>query len=163
MDADADPTNEIQDIVFDGVDLSISSGSTVDLSVLQDGTTDADADPNNEIQTLSINVDQLSISGGNTLTLPGVGGSGDNLGDHTATANIELGNFWLSGDGDSEGISVSNSGNVGIGASSMQGELDVAGTIFTTGGMYFSDPSAANPTSGGESVSYTHLRAHETR
>lgn len=34
-DADADPTNEIQDISLNGTDLSISSGSTVDLSTAQ--------------------------------------------------------------------------------------------------------------------------------
>ena len=37
-DADADPTNELQDISLSGTDLSITNGSTVDLSVLQDGT-----------------------------------------------------------------------------------------------------------------------------
>lgn len=34
-DADADPTNEIQDITLNGTDLSISSGSTVDLTQAQ--------------------------------------------------------------------------------------------------------------------------------
>ena len=37
-DADADPTNEIQDISLTGTDLSISGGSTVDLATIQDGT-----------------------------------------------------------------------------------------------------------------------------
>ena len=37
-DADTDASNEIQDISLTGTDLSISSGSTVDLSSLQDGT-----------------------------------------------------------------------------------------------------------------------------
>jgi hypothetical protein len=40
-------------------------------------------------------------------------GSGDNLGNHTA-ANIQLGSYWLSGDGGNEGIRVDSSGNVGI-------------------------------------------------
>ena len=35
-DADADPNNEIQDLSLVGSDLSISSGSTIDLSVLED-------------------------------------------------------------------------------------------------------------------------------
>lgn len=77
-DADADSTNEIQDISLTGTNLSISSGSTVDLSVLQDGFTDADADSTNELQTLSINNDTLSISGGNSVVLPtGPGGGAD--------------------------------------------------------------------------------------
>lgn len=36
-DSDADATNEIQDISLTGSDLSLTSGSTIDLSVLQDG------------------------------------------------------------------------------------------------------------------------------
>jgi hypothetical protein len=50
-DADADPANEIQDISLSGLDLSISSGSTVDLTAIQDGVDDADADPVNELNT----------------------------------------------------------------------------------------------------------------
>ena len=68
-DADADPSNEIQDITFDGANLSISSGTTVDLSVLQDGTMDADADPTNEIQDIVFDGVDLSISSGSTVDL----------------------------------------------------------------------------------------------
>jgi len=42
-------------------------------------------------------------------------GSGDNLGDHSATSNIKLNTFWLSGDGGDEGIYINSVGNVGIG------------------------------------------------
>ncbi len=42
-------------------------------------------------------------------------GSGDNLGDHKATQNIEMMSNYLSGDGDNEGIFVDNDGRVGIG------------------------------------------------
>src|SRR3989338_4058476 len=67
-DADADPANEIQDITLTGTNLTISDGSTIDLSVIDtqlDETAvdafvanngyitnpdDADADPANEIQ-----------------------------------------------------------------------------------------------------------------
>ncbi len=41
--------------------------------------------------------------------------AGDNLGDHSATQNIKLNNYWLSGDGNSEGISVGANGSVGVG------------------------------------------------
>ncbi len=47
----------------------------------------------------------------------GWGGAGDNLGDHIATANIQLNGNYLSGDGGSEGVYVNNSGQVGIGTS----------------------------------------------
>jgi hypothetical protein len=53
---------------------------------------------------------------------------GDNLGDHTATTNIQLNNNWLSNDGGNEGIRVDNSGNVGIGQTPGSAYLDITGT-----------------------------------
>lgn len=41
--------------------------------------------------------------------------AGDNLGNHTATQNINMNGKWLSGDGDSEGIKIDGAGNVRIG------------------------------------------------
>lgn len=61
-----------------------------------------------------------------TATLPG-----DNFGNHIATQNVQLGNYWLSGDGGSEGVFVNSSGNVGIGTNSPSQRLQVAGTIRT--------------------------------
>ncbi len=46
------------------------------------------------------------------------GAGGDNLGDHTATKNIILNGKWLSGDGDDEGMTIQNNGNVSIGTDS---------------------------------------------
>ena len=37
--------------------------------------------------------------------------SGDDLGDHIATENVQLTDFYLSNDGDNEGISLDDSGN----------------------------------------------------
>ncbi len=37
--------------------------------------------------------------------------TGDNLGSHTAGQNIEMGSYWLSADGGSEGIQIDNDGN----------------------------------------------------
>ena len=45
----------------------------------------------------------------------GGAGGADNLGDHKATANIQLSNFWLSNDGGNEGIKITNDGKVGFG------------------------------------------------
>ncbi len=45
----------------------------------------------------------------------GSGGGSDNLGNHTATQNLQLGSHWLSGDGDAEGVFVDGNGHVGIG------------------------------------------------
>ncbi|MGI6378900.1 MAG: tail fiber domain-containing protein [Patescibacteria group bacterium] len=54
---------------------------------------------------------------------------GDNMGNHTATQNIILGNYWLSGDGGSEGVFVNAAGNVGIGTSAPSDRLVVSGNI----------------------------------
>ncbi|QQG53035.1 MAG: hypothetical protein HY931_02265 [Candidatus Falkowbacteria bacterium] len=55
----------------------------------------------------------------------GTATGGDNLGDHIATQNIRLGNYWLSGDGGNEGVFVSSLGNVGIGTSSPVARLNI--------------------------------------
>lgn len=47
-------------------------------------------------------------------TLAANGGS-DNLGNHTATENVNLNGNWLSGDGSDKGLYVTAEGNVGIG------------------------------------------------
>ena len=72
-----------------------------------------------------------TVSGTDWINLP----SGDNLGNHTATQDINLaGNEiklnggWLSGDGDDEGVYVFNNGNVGINNALPTSTLDVFGT-----------------------------------
>ena len=66
-DADADSTNEIQDLSLAGSTLSLSGdGTTVDLSSLPGLGDDADADPTNEIQDLSLAGSTLSLSGDGT-------------------------------------------------------------------------------------------------
>jgi hypothetical protein len=52
---------------------------------------------------------------------------GSDLGTHTATQNLMLNNYWLSNDGDDEGIAVDDSGNVGIGISTPAANLHIAG------------------------------------
>lgn len=87
-DADADPTNEIQDISLSGSSLTITGGSTIDLSsvnpqlteaqvdayVANNGylTTEVDGSTTNELQTLSVSGDSLTLSNtGGTVALPG--------------------------------------------------------------------------------------------
>jgi len=91
-DADADPTNEIQDLNLAGTNLSITSGSTIDLSIIQDGVNDADADSTNELQTLALSNDTLSISGGNSIVLPSGGGGGADADWSIAGNNISNAN-----------------------------------------------------------------------
>jgi len=113
-DADANPTNEIQDLQLNGniltisqstvqidlskyentntdqqqlsligTELSIDNGNTVDLSAVQDGTSDADADPQNEIQQLSISNDTLYLSKGGQVKLPATSGFSGSYNDLT--------------------------------------------------------------------------------
>jgi hypothetical protein len=90
-------------------------------------TDDADADPTNELQTLSEALSQGNNAGGSdmnnldTVTATafvgdgsGLTGTGDNLGNHRATSNIQLRGNWLNNNGGNEGISISNDGKVGI-------------------------------------------------
>lgn len=73
---------------------------------------------------------------------------GDNLGNHTATANLRLGAFYLSGDGDPEGVAVDASGNVGIGVAPAH-KLHVNGNIGIAAGGYFNFGATSGTTGYG--------------
>ena len=117
-DADADPSNELQNISLSGntlilsngggsvvlpgggtddqtlslsgTSLSIEGGNAVDLSSLQDGVEDADSNPSNELQTIS--------KSGNTVTLSDGGGSfTDEVNDADANPSNELQTISKSG------------------------------------------------------------------
>ena len=66
------------------------------------------------------------ISGG---TGGGGGGSADHLGNHVMTQNLVTGTHWISADGDPEGLFITSTGNVGVGTTTANSRLDVAGTI----------------------------------
>ena len=93
-DADANPTNEIQDISLTGTDLAITSGSTVDLSVLQDGVDDADASITNEIQDISLTGTNLAITSGSTVDLSVLQ---DGVDDADASITNEIQDISLTG------------------------------------------------------------------
>lgn len=78
-----------------------------------------------------MNLSMVSISGSSG---GGGGGSADNLGNHTAEENIQMTDYWISNDGDNEGIFVNSTGNVGIGTGTPNALLDVEG-----GSVRFSD------------------------
>ncbi|GIL17308.1 MAG: hypothetical protein BroJett040_10590 [Oligoflexia bacterium] len=63
---------------------------------------------------------------GSWQTLPS---GADNLGNHTATQNLNLSTFQLVGSGGTSGISIDASGNVGVGTASPGAKLDVNGII----------------------------------
>ncbi len=58
-------------------------------------------------------------------TWQAVPSSADNLGNHTATQNLNLSTFKLVGNNGSNGISIANNGNVGIGTNSLSANLHV--------------------------------------
>jgi hypothetical protein len=71
--------------------------------------------------------------GGGWLFIPDKVRAGDNLGNHTATQNLNLNGHQLTGGG-SNGVTVGSTGNVGIGTAPATGvRLDVAGTTRTAG------------------------------
>jgi len=67
---------------------------------------------------LSLTGQTLRIGGGNAVTLPS-----DNLGNHTATQNLNLGTYQLVGNGGSAGLGISSRGAVGLGISSPVSQL----------------------------------------
>ncbi len=91
-EVDGDVTNEIQDIALVGTDLSITSGSTIDLSGIDTNTqltesevdamvgnngyltsfTEVDGDATNEIQDIALVGTDLSITSGSTIDLSGI-------------------------------------------------------------------------------------------
>ncbi len=90
-----------------------------------------------------VNLDGTFTGDGSGLT----GVPGDNLGNHTATQNINLNGHWLSGDGNSEGVFVDGSGHVGIGQTTPSEALDVAGNTQLTANdpeIVFLDDTGSN-------------------
>ena len=60
----------------------------------------------------------------------------DNLGDHTATQNVQLGDNWLTNDGDNEGIRIATDGRVGIGTAPGTPYLSAVSNLNADGFLY---------------------------
>ncbi|MEM9848983.1 MAG: hypothetical protein AAF847_13935, partial [Bacteroidota bacterium] len=86
---------------------------------------------------------------------------GDHLGDHIATQNLQLTDFWLSNDGDDEGININNDGQVGIGnlnigsESNDQSTSNQSGNGFTTTPWLYTNAIEAQGERGGSSTLIT--------
>lgn len=103
-----------QTLNLSGTALSIENGNSVNLAgIITDD------------QTLSLSGTTLSIENGNSINLSSLGK--DNLGNHTATQNLKLDGYYLSGDGDNEGLFISGSGHVGIGTTAPASGFNVVG------------------------------------
>ena len=66
----------------------------------------------------------------------------DNLGNHTATKNINLSGNYISNDGGNEGLKLDNAGNVGINTATPSQALDVTGNVKTSGNYMYTDGSS---------------------
>ncbi|EIJ34135.1 tail fiber domain-containing protein [Thiothrix nivea] len=98
-------------------------------------------------QNLSCSVGRCYLTLQKIGAAAGGGGSADNLGDHTATKNIDLAANKLVGNGGTEGIIINATGNVGIGNAAPSGKLDVKdanGGLGLFGGATFAVRDSGN-------------------
>jgi len=82
--------------------LSIESGNSVDLRVISDSAITALGDSATNIRN--------ALTDSSTALRTAISNANDNLGDHTATQNIQLDGNYLSNDGGNEGLQIDNSG-----------------------------------------------------
>ena len=124
---------------------SASRIPSLDASKISNGEFHENRIPNGEYMINAVGADgQVWTSNGNGRGYWGnASGGADNMGNHTATQNIDLGNYWLSGDGTNEGIQVDNYGKVSIdvnGTGNISLDVDGYGAI-KSGDAYFSSKS----------------------
>lgn len=165
-DDDSNPLNEIQDLYLSNDSLVITSNpwaTVIDMGPYMDNTDAQDMTltgntlsltgdattvdltsflDNTDAQTLSIASDSLSISGGNKVDLSAYLDA-DNMGNHIATQNVEIGAFYMSNDGDSEGIRISTTGNVVASGNFFVGETATTNSdAYISGRLYDWDNSS---------------------
>ena len=95
--------------------------------------------------TGSTNPATILMNGNKTVsaTFTQLPAGSDNLGNHIATQNIRLSNFWLSNDGGNEGIKIDNNGNAGIGIANNPNEkFDVNGNLLLRNSSNVADAGA---------------------
>ncbi|MDC0313746.1 fibrobacter succinogenes major paralogous domain-containing protein [Flavobacteriales bacterium] len=137
-DADADPTNELQDWSnLPGIPAELSDGT--------DDVDDADADPTNELQDISTDntSGNITLSNGSTLTL--------NVDDADTDATNELQQLTVSTTGDT--LYLQNGGYVIIPGISAANASGGGGGTYPTGSVFCASGATAivdvtNPTTG---------------
>ncbi len=109
------------------LDVAQLNGDNLELSLSNDGEATKSISLSDFRQTIDVgqlngNNLELSLSNDGQATKSiDISGIKDNLGNHTATQNIQLDSHWLSGDGGNEGLNVDNAGRVGIGRTPLNG------------------------------------------
>jgi hypothetical protein len=123
---------------------SVSDGAVSTSTIMDGAVTGAKVATGQVVKSLSGLRDDILLragtnvsigKSGSTLTISATGGgndSGDNLGNHTATQNLNLNSHWLSGNGSDMGLFVNGSGNVGIGTNSPTAGLHLLGGVTST-------------------------------
>ncbi|MEM9548006.1 MAG: hypothetical protein AAGA77_18640 [Bacteroidota bacterium] len=130
------------------IDAFSLNGTTLNLSLENDGQNNQTVDLSslkdnlgNHTATQAMNMNGNNITGANTITATSFSGDGsaltnipgDDLGTHSAEQNISLNGNYISGDGENEGISIDNNGNVTIhGSVSITGGFPSAGKVLTS-------------------------------
>ena len=79
-------------------------------------------------------------------------GGADNLGNHTATQNVQLGGNWISNDGDNEGIAIDAAGSIGIGINTPGENLQIHEPTASSNYISFTDASTGTISSTNGSV-----------
>lgn len=95
---------------------------------------------------------QVCTGSGWKSLVSGTTGGADNLGNHIATQNIQTGPYWISRDGDNEGINISVDGNIGLGVAAVANygfynSTSTEATTSTRAGIfntYVASPSTAS-------------------
>ncbi|MBX2995921.1 MAG: tail fiber domain-containing protein, partial [Bdellovibrionaceae bacterium] len=83
---------------------------------------------------------------------PAGGGGNDNLGNHTASQNINLGTNWISPDGTAKGLRLAANGSLGVNNAAPTEALDVTGKVKATELCIGADCRAAWPSGAGGTV-----------
>jgi hypothetical protein len=102
----------------------------------------------------------FDLAGNLTTQSPVLPANGDNLGNHTAVQNLNLGAYQLVGNGGSQGLSISSSGQVGIGTTTPTVALDINGTVraaslaasTVTATTLVQTPAVLTPTTGSHNM-----------
>ncbi len=109
-DADADPTNELQQIALEGTTLSITDGGSVELPT---GAVDGDTDPTNELQDLKRNGDTIRLSNSSNYVI-------DAFEDGDTDSNNEIQQLSLNGNM----LELTNGGSVALPMGGIDADAD---------------------------------------
>ena len=150
---DSRPDNDNQNISRSGLTVTLQNGGSFQDSVLTEAAVDAmvanngyltsftevDGSITNEIQDLSLSGNTLSLTGDATTVDLSTFLNADNLGNHTATQNIDLGSSKLVGNGGSNGVTIANDGKISLTSGASVNEFSEDGTL--TGNSNFAVPT----------------------